>query len=329
MIEAPRDAALPVGRLAPSPTGQLHLGHARSFLLAWWHTRSRGGRVILRIEDLDRARSRPELVDACMRDILWLGMDWDGEPLLQSRDTAPMQAACDDLLARGFAYPCTCSRAEIAALSAPHAGEDEPRYPGTCRGRYATRDEAARASGRPAGVRLLVPEGEVRVDDSLAGQRTFDVARTVGDFLVQRRDGAFAYQLAVVVDDARQGVNEIVRGEDLLPSTARQLHVQNQLRLPHPRWYHVPLVVDETGERLAKRRDSLALASLRAESVDPRAIVAWAARTSGQLETSDGNPELRLDARDLLATFDLQRVPRTEVRLGTRELSALRAGRLR
>jgi glutamyl-tRNA synthetase len=178
-------------------------------------------------------------------------------------------------------------------------------------------------------VRLLVPEGEVRVDDGFAGSRAFDVSRTVGDFLIQRRDGAFAYQLAVVVDDARQGVNEIVRGEDLLPSAARQMHVQHHLRLPHPRWYHVPLVIDESGERLAKRRDSLALTALRTDGVDPRAIVAWAAHTSGQLEPSTADAERRLDARDLLATFDLQRVPRTEVRMGTPDLAALRASRLR
>jgi glutamyl-tRNA synthetase len=311
----------PTGRLAPSPTGRLHLGHARSFLLAWWHARSRDGRVVLRIEDLDRQRSKPELVETCLADLDWLGLDWDGQPLFQARDTSALERAAEKLLERGAAYPCVCTRAEIAVASAPHAGEGEVRYPGRCRGRWRSLEEAERASGRAAGLRVIVPAGAVALDDGCAGRVAFDVAAEVGDLLVRRRDGAWAYQLAVVVDDARQGVDEVLRGDDLLPSAARQWHLQRLLELPHPRWFHVPLVVHPSGERLAKRRGDLALAELRAAGVDPRAIVSWAARSAGQ-DTAE-----RASAAELVATFRIERLSRTPVVLAEAELERLRRSR--
>ena len=271
----------PVGRLAPSPTGLLHLGHARTFLLAWWSARSRGGRVVLRIEDLDRERSKAEWVEACLRDLDWLGLDWDGEALFQSADTAPLDEACSLLLERGQAYPCVCTRSEIAALSAPQAGEREVPYPGTCRGRWRTPEEARGATGRAAGIRLAVPPGSVAVEDRLRGEVLTDVAAEVGDFLIRRRDGVHAYQLAVVVDDARQGVTEVLRGDDLLPSAARQALLLDRLDLGRPSWVHVPLVVHPDGRRLAKRRRDLALSTLRASGADPRAVAGWAARSAG------------------------------------------------
>jgi glutamyl-tRNA synthetase len=295
---------LPIGRLAPSPTGLLHLGHARSFLLAWWHIRSRKGRVHLRIEDLDGDRSKPELVDTCLRDLEWLGLDWDGPVLFQSADTTALERAADDLLARGLAYPCVCTRAEIADMSAPHAGDRETPYPGTCRGRWPTPAEAERATGRRAGLRALVPAGTVTIDDLVCGQRSFDVAAEVGDILIRRRDGIWAYQLAVVVDDDRQGVNEVLRGDDLLPSAARQWQLSKLCGLAPPRWAHVPLVVHPSGERLSKRRKDLALAHLRESGVDPRAVVAWAARSAGQTRAERCTPP------ELLGDFDLARLPR-------------------
>ena len=305
----------PVGRLAPSPTGRLHVGHARTFLLAWWHARSRGGRVLLRIEDLDRARVKPGMQEECLRDLEWLGLDWDGAPLVQSADTSALAAALERLLAAGAAYPCACSRKDLErALSAPHASDGELRYPGTCRERGLALDSGARLA-----LRLRVPEGELELEDGVAGRFTSDVQREVGDFVLARRDGFFAYQLAVVVDDARTGVNEVVRGADLLASAARQWHVQRALGLPHPRWFHVPLVVDEHGERLAKRRGDLALASLRASGVDPRALVAWAARSAGVALASDA----RLDAREVLPLFDLARLPRAPARFDDAELARL------
>ncbi|MCK6446195.1 MAG: tRNA glutamyl-Q(34) synthetase GluQRS [Planctomycetes bacterium] len=313
---------MPTGRLAPSPTGRLHLGHARSFLLAWWHARSRGGRIVLRIEDLDRDRVKPGHVEGVLEDLAWLGLDWDGEPLLQSADTTPLARAVDDLLERGLAYPCVCTRAEVAALSAPHASDDETRYPGTCRGKWRSCAEAERASGRQAAVRLVVEPGLVEVVDGLAGRRSFDVAGSVGDFVIRRRDGAFAYQLAVVVDDARMGVDEVVRGADLLPSAARQKLVQTALGLAHPNWWHVGLVVDESGERLAKRRGDLALASLREAGADPRALVAWAARSSGHACAA------RLAPRELLRDFRIDRVGASPTRFGQADVDGLRTAQL-
>jgi len=312
----------PVGRLAPSPTGSLHLGHARSFLLAWWSIRARDGCMLLRSEDLDASRVKPGMVAACLRDLEWLGLDWDGEPLLQSSDPGPMQAALDVLLESGQAYACTCSRKDIlAAASAPHAGEGELRYPGTCRGRYESPAVAERESGATAGVRFHVPAGGIELVDRFHGRFTHDVRAEVGDFLIARRDGAFAYQLAVVVDDARQGVTEVLRGEDLLGSTPRQWLLQEALELPHPRWIHVPLVVDDEGRRLAKRHGDTTLAELRELGVDPRALVAWVARGAG-MDVGE-----RITAAEATPAFDLSKLPREPVVFGARELGMMKGER--
>ncbi len=307
----------PVGRLAPSPTGLLHLGHARSFLLAWWSIRSRGGRIVLRIEDLDAERSRPELIDTCRRDLEWLGLDWNGPPRRSSADSTELERACEELVARGLAYPCVCTRAEVAAISAPHPGDGELRYPGTCRGRWSSLAEAREATRRECGLRLAVEPGRVAIEDRLHGKVELDVQAEVGDFLVRRRDGAFAYQLAVVVDDATDGVTEVLRGEDLLPSAARQALVLAALGLPRPAWIHVPLVVDESGDRLAKRRGSFALSRLREAGADPRAVVAWAARSSG-MEVQE-----RVSAAEAMNAFRLDRLPRTPLVLTSETLETL------
>lgn len=298
---------VPIGRLAPSPTGSLHLGHARSFLLAWWSIRAQGGQVLLRMEDLDSGRARPELADQAMRDLEWLGLDWDGEPRFQTSDTTPYGRALERLLDSGQAYPCTCSRrAVLDALDAPHAG-GEVRYPGTCRGRWTSVRAAVETSGGAAGVRFRVPEGPIRWHDDVLGSQVHDPSAEVGDFLIARRDGAWAYQLAVVVDDARDGVTEVLRGDDLAPSAARQRLLQEALGLPRPRWLHVPLVVDEQGRRLAKRDADLALATLREARVDPRALVAWVARSAGW------EVPARSTAGEVVAAFDLETLPRRPV----------------
>jgi glutamyl-tRNA synthetase len=301
-------AAPTVGRLAPSPTGYLHLGHARSFLLAWWHARASAGRIVLRLEDLDEGRVKPGMAEQCVRDLEWLGLDWDGPIHVQSRDLEPYDGAVRELLERGLAYPCVCSRREIeAAQSAPHPGQEKGRYPGTCRGRWRTIEEAERESGRPAAARLVVEPGELRLVDAFAGPFSAEPSREVGDFPIARREHAPAYQLAVVVDDARVGVTDVVRGDDLLPSAARQWLVQRALALPHPRWWHVPLVVDETGRRLAKRSDDLALAELRARGVRAESVVAWVARRSG---IADAEPA---PASAFVTRFDMKNVPRETV----------------
>ncbi|HYQ29137.1 MAG TPA: tRNA glutamyl-Q(34) synthetase GluQRS [Polyangiaceae bacterium] len=313
---------VPVGRLAPSPTGLLHLGHARTFLLAFWHVRARAGRLLMRMEDLDGPRSEMRFADAALADLEWLGLEWDGEPFVQSSQLLRLNAAVAALIEAGKAYPCVCSRGDIrSAQSAPHTDSPEPRYPGTCRGRYASFAEAERVSGRAAGARLLVPEGSITIEDGVAGSSTWDVARDVGDFLIAKRDKAPAYQLAVVVDDHAQGVNEVLRGADLLASAARQWHVQNALALPHPAWFHVPLVTDASGRRLAKREADLSLAELRAAGTDPRAIVAWAARSAG-IDVGD-----RVTATEVTPRFELAALPKEPVLLEPELLAALKAAR--
>jgi len=299
-----------VGRLAPSPTGQLHLGHARSFLLAWWHARSRGGRIVLRIEDFDAERVKPGMIESTIEDLRWLGLDWDGEPYVQSNGAAAIQAAAESLLARGLAYPCTCTRKEIyASVSAPHTGDNTAVYPGTCRGKYTNLAEAERAAGRHAALRFLVPDTLVRIEDGIQGTHEYDARTMLGDFPILRRIGMPAYQLAVVVDDARQGVTEIVRGADLLESCARQWLLQEALRYPHPRWWHVPLVTDESDRRLAKRSDDVSLVRLRAAGADPGQIVSWVARSCGV------NAPARVDAREIVDRFDIKRLPRADVQI--------------
>jgi glutamyl-tRNA synthetase len=287
----------PRGRLAPSPTGQLHLGHARTFLLAWLHVRSRRGELCLRMEDLDASRCRPELASGMLRDLEWLGIDWDGPVVTQSARLDELRAAAARLHAAGFAYPCVCTRADLhRALSAPQRGVDELRYAGTCRGK-----NASQLGGRPFALRFRVPTGPIRFVDGIAGELSFDVDADVGDFMIQNRAGVPSYQLAVVVDDAASGVNEVFRGDDLLSSTPRQILLIDALGLPRPRWYHAPLVLDSQGRRLAKRADDLALATLRAAGVDARAIVAWVLRSAGF------DLGARITSREACATFDLER----------------------
>ena len=279
-----------IGRLAPSPTGHLHLGHARSFLLAWWSARSQGGALVLRIEDLDTERVKPGMLEATIEDLHWLGLDWDGAPVLQSSLAAGHARAIERLIDLDLVYPCVCTRRELAeAASAPNRPAQSPDpgaptespYPGTCRGRFTSLAGAQAATGRSAALRFRTPPGPVTFTDLLHGPRSFDVAAEVGDFPVTRRDGTLAYQLAVVVDDAHQTVTEVLRGDDLLSSTARQVLLQRALSLPQPSYLHVPLVEDHTGRRLAKREDPLSLTTLRAQGVTPTQLATWAATSAG------------------------------------------------
>jgi glutamyl-tRNA synthetase len=289
--------------LAPSPTGFLHLGHARTFWIAQQRARSHKGALILRNEDLDRARCRPNFVTAMFEDLRWFGLEWQEGPDLggpcapynQSERLQVYQAAFEQLQAGGFIYPCTCSRQDVVrALQAPHVGEDEPIYPGTCRPKQGSRlkVESGRLSpGQPkpatfnlqpstrANWRFLVPDGEViAFVDGHYGPKQFVAGKDFGDFVVWRHDGIPAYQLAVVVDDVAMHITEVVRGEDLLKSTARQLLVYRGLGLKPPRFYHCPLMSDETGVRLAKRHDALSLRALRAQGRQPEELRRdWAA----------------------------------------------------
>lgn len=310
-------APLPRGRLAPSPSGRLHLGHARTFVLAWLHVRSRGGELCLRLEDLDVSRCRPEHVDGVMRDLEWLGLDWDGPVVTQASRIDELRAAASRLQSSGLAYPCVCRRADSrGAISAPQRGAEELRYAGTCRDAVF-----AEPGPRAFALRFRVPEGAVAFVDGIAGAHSMDVANEVGDFMIQNRGGVPSYQLAVVVDDAAQGINEVFRGDDLLSSTPRQILLLQALRLPLPRWYHAPLVLDATGRRLAKRSDDLSLEALRIMGVDPRAIVAWALSSGGL-----GSLE-RVTPREASASFDIERLSREPVLLSEPARAALLAAR--
>jgi glutamyl-tRNA synthetase len=274
-----------VGRLAPSPTGGLHVGHARTFVLAWLAARREGGRIILRIEDIDASRVRPEAIRGAIEDLRWLGLDWDEGPYLQSRRLPFYEEALERLKRRELVYPCTCTRADIArAASAPHADEEGPSYPGTCAGRSVA--DASRLGGRAFAWRFRVDAGPVAWNDLVQGAVGADPSRQGGDFVVARPGVGPSYQLAVVVDDAIMGVNQVVRGDDLVPSTPRQLLLYDALGWDPPRFGHVSLVYGPDGRRLAKRDQSIRLAELRARGVDPGRLVAWVARTCG-LKTID------------------------------------------
>jgi glutamyl/glutaminyl-tRNA synthetase len=286
------------GRLAPSPTGYLHLGHARTFWVAWQRARAAGGKLIFRNEDLDYQRCKPEFVRAMYEDLHWLGLDWDEGfdlasgtirgalgPYSQSERRSFYLDAWRKLRDSGLIYPCTCSRKDLErALSAPHeeprhscgtaplggvlAADDEIPYPGTCREKIGT----AKDFDSPAGVswRFKVPDGEtISFNDGYFGHQEFVAGRDFADFLLWRRDDIPAYQLAVVVDDAAMQITEVVRGADLLKSTARQLLLIRALGYSVPAYFHCPLLRDEKNVRLAKRHDALSLRKLRELGVDP------------------------------------------------------------
>jgi glutamyl-tRNA synthetase len=290
------------GRFAPSPTGDLHLGGARTALVAWLHARAAGGAFFVRVEDLDGPRVVAGAEARILEDLRWLGLDWDEPVVRQSERRAVYDAAVDALLADGRAFRCWCSRAEVARVSnAPHGPEDEgPRYPGTCRGRSE--------GPRPPSVRLRVEPGAVDWSDGVHGARREDPSQQVGDYVIRRADSIAAYQLAVVVDDAAMGITDVVRGDDLLASTARQIYLYRALGHAAPRFAHVPLVLGPDGARLSKRHGAIGVRQFAAGG---------AARLVGKLAATLGlaAPDEALMPRDLLPRFQLDRLPRTPTTL--------------
>jgi len=267
-----------VTRFAPSPTGDLHLGGAYVALASWWMARRWGeaGALVLRMEDIDTPRVVAGSAARILDDLRWLGLEWKGGPFAQSERLPRYELALAALTARGLVYPCDCSRADIARVaSAPHAGE-ETVYPGICRER-----DPARPMKRPPALRLRVPDENVSVDDSLAGVLSQNLARDVGDFVLRRGDGVYAYQLAVVVDDLEMGITDVVRGIDLLGSTPRQIFLAQMLDAGAPRYHHVPLVVDAHGERLAKRTAGAHIRGLREAGITPEEILGELAHALG------------------------------------------------
>jgi glutamyl-queuosine tRNA(Asp) synthetase len=266
------------GRFAPSPTGELHLGNLRTALASWLSARAQGGRWVVRMEDVDGPRCRGTLGDAQLRDLATLGLESDGPVLWQSRRHGAYQAALQALFQAGSLYPCVCTRKDLALMgSAPH-GEDGLRpYPGTCRRRPLP-------FLRPDALRFRVPDGGVAWADRVLGPQEDDPAQSTGDPLLHRRDGCYAYHLAVVVDDGAQGVTEVVRGTDLRGVTATQIRIQEALGLPRPAYAHLGLVTGPQGARLGKRDGALGLALLAHRGIPVPAILGWLGWSLGCLE---------------------------------------------
>lgn len=299
------------GRLAPSPTGELHLGNLRTALVAWLAARSTGRAFIVRMEDLDRVTSSPEFEAAQLRDLASIGLDWDGPIVRQSERFDRYRAAIDGLRASGHVYECFCTRREIraeidAAASAPHVHLPDGAYPGTCRDLTAAQRTAREREGRRPALRLRTDGRVVAVDDVVAGP----FRGAVDDVVLARADGVPAYNLAVVVDDAAQGVTQVVRGDDLLSSTPRQMLLQRLLGFAAPEYLHVPLVLGADGERLAKRHGAVTLRELGAIGWTPADVVSVLAHSLGLAERAEA-----VAAADLVARFDPARIPNAPVEL--------------
>jgi len=333
-------------RLAPSPTGALHLGHARTFLITWWLARQSNANIFMRMEDLDAGRAKPESVQQAYDDLRWLGMDWDayGETqnskretqneVVQSERLSLYRNAVQKLWQKNGIYACTCTRAEIAAVvaqsaSAPHESDANIRYPGTCgsetqnsKQKTQNIDEVERLvheeTKKNVCWRLRVPAGVVVFEDAIAGPQAFDVSAEVGDFPLTRFDGTPAYQLACVVDDHAMDIDLVVRGDDLLSSTPRQILVYRALGLEPPRFAHIPLVIGSDGKRLAKRHGESRIAQFRAAGVSAEKVVGWAAWRSGQIDSLR-----KVSAREISGQFNLAKVPRERIVLGEQDLAWL------
>ena len=296
------------GRYAPSPSGRMHLGNLMCCLLAWLSAKSKGGQVLLRIEDLDAARCPRVYADAIMDDLAWLGLAADGPTptVYQSERSGIYQQYYDILLKKGLVYPCFCSRSQLHAASAPHRSDGQVVYAGTCRG-LSDAEVARRSLTRAPAFRVRVPDEEIAFTDGHLGRYAENLARDCGDFYLRRADGVFAYQLAVVVDDARMGVTEVVRGADLLSSTARQLYLYRLLGLPAPKFAHCPLLLASDGRRLSKRDGDQSLENLctryTAEDIVGRLAYAYGL----QEEPAPRTPE------SLIKDFSWDKVPKKDI----------------
>ncbi|MCX8228832.1 MAG: tRNA glutamyl-Q(34) synthetase GluQRS [Planctomycetota bacterium] len=285
------------GRLAPSPTGVLHLGNARSFVLAWLQARSQNGTLILRVEDLDGPRIQEDSWQKCVEDLKWLGLDWDEGPYFQRDRPGFYEAAFEKLKEGGWIYPCTCTRKDVAlAASAPHLEEEGPIYPGTCRQKPWSRiQETSEVSWRFA----VPPSCTLEVPDLFLESRSWNVDIELGDFIVWKKNKSPAYQLAVVMDDAAQGVTHVLRGDDLFPSAARQMMLYQALQLSVPAFAHVPLVVGNDGRRLAKRHGDTSLRYLRGQGHTPQQVLQWIAQSclaEDVLPVKNASPQEMLEA---------------------------------
>ena len=298
----------PTGRFAPTPSGRLHLGNILCAMLAYLSARSKGGRFLLRIEDVDIPRCPRRLAQQCIDDLTWLGFTWDEAPLYQSDRSDVYAAALDRLAEGGHTYPCFCTRAQLMSLAAPNLGDTQVIYQRTC-AHLSPEEAAEKAKTRAPAIRLRVPDEDVSFTDGLFGLQTENLERDCGDFILRRSDGLYGYQLAVVVDDAMSGVTEVVRGRDILSATPRQLYLQRLLGADAPAYVHIPLLVDAQGRRLAKRDKDLDLTAL-AQRFTPADILGMLAYSAGLLD------EVRpVTLEGLIPHFAWQKVHRTDLQL--------------
>ena len=318
------------GRLAPSPTGLLHLGNAWAFLLAWLACRAQKGRMILRMEDIDPQRSRPDYASAIIEDLVWLGLDWDEGPdiggahgpYVQSQRTEMYRQAIETLTQKGVVYPCFCTRRELKSLAnAPHLEDTGPVYPGTCR--HLPENERYRriAAGQRYTLRCACPEQTIVFTDAICGPQQLSPNDWGGDFALRRSDGVIAYQLAVALDDAEMGISQVVRGRDILFSTPKQLLLLRLLGKKEPSQYaHIPLLMNASGERLAKRHQSLTLAHLRSLGLHPERLVGLLAFYAGLIPKIE-----EVAAAELLSQFAFSKLPKEDLRISELQLEDLLA----
>lgn len=301
---------IPVGRFAPTPSGRLHLGNLMCAMLAWLSAKSRGGKCVLRIEDLDAARCpfMGENTKLMLDDLAWMGLAFDGKVLWQSQRSEIYEKYFSELEQKGLIYPCYCSRAELHAASAPHLSDGVPLYDRKCLLR-AERGEKPPVGRKPS-MRVRVPDEDVEFTDVLQGYYRENLDRECSDFVVRRSDGVYAYQLAVVVDDALSGVNEVVRGHDLLSSTPRQMYLQDLWGFSHPVYAHIPLLTDAEGRRLSKREGDGCIELVRERYMDARPVIGALAAALGLIPSPES-----ITLEQLLPLFDWKKIPRDAVRL--------------
>ena len=296
--------AAPVGRFAPTPSGRMHLGNVFAALIAWLSVRSRGGSLILRMEDLDTQRTSREFAEILREDLNWLGLNWDLETNPQSQRSPVYEKYFDLLAEKGLLYPCYCTRSQLHSADAPHLSDGTYVYPGTCR--HLTKEQRSAFLRTPA-WRVRVPDRQWTVQDLAQGEYTENLATDCGDFVVRRADGIFVYQLAVTVDDGEAGVTEVVRGTDLLSSAPRQMYLQELFGFPHPTYGHVPMLVAPDGRRLSKRDRDLDLGQLR-KQFSPERLLGFLAASSGIIDKN-----APISARELAKEFSWDKLKKEDI----------------
>ena len=300
------DPVTPVGRFAPTPSGRMHLGNVFSALMAWLSVKSRGGEMVLRMEDLDTQRTSLEYGEILRQDLQWLGLLWDRETAPQSQRSAVYDRYFERLLEEDLLYPCYCTRSQLHSVNAPHLSDGTYVYPGTCRD--LTKEQRAAFHRNPA-WRVRVPDRLWRLEDKIQGHYESNLSRDCGDMVVRRADGVYVYQLAVTVDDGEAGITEVVRGSDLLSSAPRQMYLQELFGFPHPEYAHVPMLLSPDGRRLSKRDRDMDIGAIR-QKMSPEALLGLLGYTAGLLPTA-----APISAKELAGEFAWEKVKKEDIRL--------------